>query len=63
LAGAIPLLLLVSGGLAIYLSYEEIKDKFISKKETTGGKEEGYKEEVERLKAEIDELKKSKETE
>jgi hypothetical protein len=61
LAGGIPLLLLLFGGLATYLGLEEVKDKFSSAKETETSIEEDYKKEIERLKAEIEELKKSKE--
>ncbi len=64
LAGGIPLLLLLFGGLATYLGLEEVKDKLSSAKETgkNGSVGEDYKKEIERLKAEIEELKKSKET-
>ncbi len=66
-AGAIPLLLLLGGALAVYLGYEEAKDK-IFKKETPAyepppvaeGEVEKYKEEVERLKTEIETIKKKK---
>ena len=65
LAGSIPLLLLLGGALAVYLGYEEAKDKFFKKSdvstpETTPSTEdvERYKAEVERLKSEIDDLKK-----
>ncbi|MCD6319469.1 MAG: hypothetical protein J7M03_02190 [Candidatus Desulfofervidaceae bacterium] len=62
LAGGIPLLLLLFGGLATYLGLEELKDKLASGKETTPGVEEDYKKEIEKLKAELEELKKDKET-
>jgi len=65
IAGAIPFLLLVGGGLAVYLGFEEAKDKFMKKSETPSfdpkageGDVEKYKSEVDRLKAEIEELKK-----
>ena len=65
LAGSIPLLLLLGGALAVYLGYEEAKDKFFKKSdvpttETPAGSEdvERYKAEVERLKSEIEDLKK-----
>jgi hypothetical protein len=66
LAGAIPLFLLLGGALAVYLGYEEAKDKFFKKSETPAYEPpktaetdvDQYKSEVERLKAEIDELKK-----
>jgi hypothetical protein len=64
--GAIPLLLLLGGALAVYLGYEESKDKFFKKTETPAyeppkmaeAEVEKYKEEVERLKSEIEGLKK-----
>ncbi len=66
LAGSIPLLLLLGGALAVYLGYEEAKDKIFKKSETPApaatatseAEVEKYKAEVERLKAEIEELKK-----
>jgi hypothetical protein len=66
LAGSIPLMLLLGGALAVYLGYEEAKDKFFKKSDApaagaSGAPEsevESYKAEVERLKAEIAELKK-----
>jgi hypothetical protein len=65
LAGSIPLLLLLGGALAVYLGYEEAKDKFFKKSdtpspETSASPEdvERYKAEVERLKSEIEDLKK-----
>ena len=68
LAGGIPLLLLLGGALAVYLGFEEAKDKFFKKPETPAYEPpkvsevevEKYKEEVDRLKSEIDELKKKK---
>lgn len=67
LAGSIPLFLLLGGALAVYLGYEEAKDKLFAK--TPAGSEsaglaaaevEKYKEEVEKLKAEIEALKAQK---
>jgi hypothetical protein len=68
LAGTIPLLLLMGGALAVYLGYEEAKDKVFKKTETqpyeppkvSEAEVEKYKEEVDRLKTEIDDLKKKK---
>ena len=68
LAGTIPLLLLMGGALAVYLGYEEAKDKLFKKTETqpyeppkvSEAEVEKYKEEVDRLKSEIDDLKKKK---
>ncbi len=67
LAGAIPLVLLLGGGLAVYLGFEEAKDKFMKKEEPTSfepkvseAEVEKYKAEVETLKSEIEDLKKKK---
>ena len=68
LAGTIPLLLLLGGALAVYLGYEEAKDKLFKKTETQSyeppkvseAEVEQYKEEVDRLKTEIEDLKKKK---
>lgn len=66
LAGSIPLLLLLGGALAVYLGYEEAKDKLFKKSDAPAAPAAGaadtdverYKAEVERLKSEIEELKK-----
>ncbi|MCL6620686.1 MAG: hypothetical protein K6T55_01160 [Syntrophobacterales bacterium] len=67
LAGSIPLFLLLGGALAVYLGYEEAKDKLFAKSPGTGespgvaaAEVEKYKEEVEKLKAEIEALKAQK---
>lgn len=68
LAGGLPLLLLLGGALAVYLGFEETKDKFFKKAEPPAyeppkmaeAEAEQYKAEVERLKKELDELKTSK---
>ncbi len=68
LAGGLPLLLLMGGALAVYLGFEETKDKLFKKGETPAyeppkmaeAEVEQYKAEVERLKAEINDLKTSK---
>ena len=68
LAGGVPLLLLLGGALAVYIGYEEAKDKFIKKSEPATyepppvpeAEVEKYKAEVERLKGEIEEIKKKK---
>ena len=65
LAGAIPIMLLLGGGLALYLGFDELKDTWKSKKEeaaeSTDEAEaddtEKYKQEIEDLKKEIDDLK------
>jgi hypothetical protein len=68
LAGSIPVMLLLGGGLAVYLGFDELKDNW--KKEETFDAEaetqetedvEKYKTEIEDLKKEIDSLKKEKE--
>jgi cell division protein FtsB len=66
LAGGLPLLLLLGGALAVYLGYEETKDKLFKKTETPAyeppktseAEVEKYKAEVESLKSEIEDLKK-----
>jgi hypothetical protein len=66
LEGGIPFLLLLGGALAVYLGYEEAKDKFFKKPETPAyeppkmaeAEVEKYKAEVDRLKSEVEELKK-----
>jgi hypothetical protein len=68
LAGTIPLLLLMGGALAVYLGYEEAKDKLFKKPEpmpyeppkVSEAEVDKYKEEVEKLKTEINDLKKKK---
>lgn len=65
LAGAIPVMLLLGGGLALYLGFDELKDTW--KKEdtpvdtsTTVDESEKYKKEIEDLKQEIETLKAEK---
>jgi hypothetical protein len=64
LAGAIPVMLLLGGGLALYLGFDELKDSW--KKDDTatdGGAEEDsekYKQEIDDLKQEIETLKADK---
>ena len=65
LAGAIPVMLLLGGGLALYLGFDELKDTW--KKEepafdaSTGSDDaDKYKEEIEDLKKEIETLKSEK---
>lgn len=63
LAGSIPIMLLLGGGLALYLGFDELKDSW--KKEKEGIKEgdvddpEKYKQEINDLKKEIESLKKA----
>ena len=66
LAGVIPVILLLGGGLAIYLGLDEMRDNLKKDEEyevptTTEEKEtdvEKYKKEIDELKEEIEELKK-----
>jgi phosphate/sulfate permease len=66
LAGAIPVMLLLGGGLALYLGFDELKDSW-RKEDTTvdtmAGMDdsEKYKEEIDELKKEIETLKAEKE--
>ena len=66
LAGAIPIMLLLGGGLALYLGFDEVKDSW-QKEDTTISKApnvenvDKYKQEIDDLKKEIDTLK-TKET-
>jgi hypothetical protein len=66
LAGAIPIMLLLGGGLALYLGFDELKDtwkKDDTKADNTPVKTEDdvekYKTEINHLKKEIESLKKS----
>ena len=65
LAGAIPVTLLLGGGLALYLGFDELKDTW--KKEepafdtsVASDEAEKYKQEIEDLKKEIETLKEQK---
>ncbi len=65
LAGAIPVMLLLGGCLAIYLGFDEMKDTW--KKDDSSsdigsgsGDPEAYKKEIDELKKEIDSLKSDK---
>ena len=60
LAGAIPVMLLLGGGLALYLGFDELKDTW--KKEDTTVDTPIKTDETEKYKEEIDELKKEIET-
>ena len=60
LAGAIPVMLLLGGGLALYLGFDELKDSW--KKEDTTVDTSVSTDETEEYKKEIDELKKEIET-
>jgi phosphate/sulfate permease len=61
LAGAIPVMLLLGGGLALYLGFDELKDTW-KKDETAPASTatedvEKYKKEINELKGEIEKLK------
>ena len=66
LAGAIPVMLLLGGGLALYLGFDELKDSWKKEEPTvdtsvnTDDTEE-YKKEIDELKKEIETLKADKE--
>ncbi len=60
LAGAIPAMLLLGGGLAVYLGFDELKDSW--KKEEPLPDTSAEKEDVDKYKKEIDDLKKEIET-
>ena len=66
LAGAIPVMLLLGGGLALYLGFDELKDSW-KKEDTTvdtsvsTDKTEEYKKEIDELIKEIETLKTEKE--
>jgi hypothetical protein len=63
LAGAIPIMLLGGGGLAIYLGFDELKDSWKKDDEsaTADSAEPGqYKQEIDDLKKEIETLKSEK---
>ena len=66
LAGAIPVMLLLGGGLALYLGFDELKDSW-KKDDTTvdtsvsTDETEEYKKEIDDLKKEIETLKSEKE--
>ncbi len=65
IAGAIPAMLLLGGGLAVYLGFDELKDSW--KKEEPmpdmsddSGDADKYKQEIDDLKKEIETLKEDK---
>jgi hypothetical protein len=60
LAGTIPVMLLLGGALAIYLGVDELKDTWKEAETPVSDTEPG--EDVEKYKAEIDELKEEIET-
>jgi len=62
LAGAIPIMLLLGGGLALYLGFDEVKDSWQKEKEDTAISKAPNVEDVDKYKQEIDDLKKEIET-
>jgi len=63
LAGAIPVMLLLGGGLALYLGFDELKDTWKKDEPTntaTNEDVETYKKEVDELKSEVEKLKSDK---
>jgi phosphate/sulfate permease len=66
LAGAIPVMLLLGGGLALYLGFDELKDSWKKEDKTVDtsvstDETEEYKKEIDELKKEIETLKAEKE--
>jgi hypothetical protein len=60
LAGAIPIMLLLGGGLALYLGFDELKDNWKKEEPIPAPAEdetEKYKKEIEELKKEVESLK------
>jgi cell division protein FtsB len=63
LAGAIPIILLAGGGLAIYLGFDELKDSWKKDDDSAAASSEEpekYKQEIDDLKKEIETLKSEK---
>ncbi|MBF0225569.1 MAG: hypothetical protein HQK76_08960 [Desulfobacterales bacterium] len=58
LAGALPIMLLLGGGLALYLGFDELKDTWKKGEESPDDSVDKYKKEITDLKKEIDTLKK-----
>ncbi len=63
LTGCLPIMLLLGGGLALYLGFDELKDTWKKEKESpreaAGDDVEKYKQEISELKKEIESLKKA----
>jgi cell division protein FtsB len=59
LAGAIPIMLLLGGGLALYLGFDELKDNWKKDEPVAAADDETeqYKKEIEELKKEVETLK------
>jgi cell division protein FtsB len=62
LAGAIPITLLLGGGLAIYLGFDELKDTWKKDEDVSESSDDSgnYKQEIDELKKEIETLKSEK---
>jgi hypothetical protein len=60
LAGAIPIMLLLGGGLALYLGFDELKDTWKKDDTTCTEDVEKYKKEIDELKGEVEKLKSDK---
>jgi len=66
LAGAVPAMLLLGGGLALYLGFDELKDSWKKEEPVVDtpsdiGDNDKYKREIDELKKEIETLKEEKE--
>jgi hypothetical protein len=62
IAGAVPITLLLGGGLAIYLGFDELKDSWKKDDDFSDSSEDSsqYKQEIDDLKKEIETLKSEK---
>jgi hypothetical protein len=62
IAGAVPITLLLGGGLAIYLGFDELKDSWKKDDDFSGSADDStqYKQEIDDLKKEIETLKSEK---
>jgi hypothetical protein len=64
LSGTLPIMLLLGGGLALYLGFDELKDTWKKDDKTsvapTADCSEKYKQEIDQLKKEIETLKSDK---
>ena len=63
LAGAIPITLLLGGGLAVYLGFDELKDTWKKDEDEVADSSsdpDKYKQEIDELKKEIETLKSEK---
>jgi hypothetical protein len=64
LSGTLPIMLLLGGGLALYLGFDELKDTWKKDDKTpaapTADNTEKYKQEIDQLKKEIETLKSDK---